>query len=156
MKFSRLFLSSVLLGLVAFTLPLSAQAPSASPASVTFTVPTLSITPVTQTITLTGVPSQLWHVQAIGGFWLRFTTPTCPGSVNDCTLTTPLSGSTTVTVMVDPSGLPAYPYSGSITVAYPGGVLTIPVNLTVGGGSSASTLTLSPSALTFTGNPRLQ
>ncbi len=152
MKTCKSFSSIVLLCLAASALPLAAQVPTPSPASVALNTPTLSTTAVTQTITITGTPGESWQIQAVGGFWLRFTVnPTCPGSVNACGTTN--SGTTSVTIIADPSGLPAYLYTGSLSISYPGGVVTIPVSMNVGGSSSAITLAAAPSALTFTGAP---
>jgi uncharacterized protein (TIGR03437 family) len=137
------------------TLPLCAQAPTANPPSISLSAPINSTTAVTQTLTLTGVPSELWQIQAVGGFWLRFTSATCPGSVVSCTSTNPLSGSTTITVVADPTtiNMISHLYAGQITVSYPGGVLTIPVNFTIGGSSNAGVLTASPTSLTFATSP---
>ncbi len=152
MKFVRLFSSLVLLSAGLTVLPLAAQVPVANPASISLSTPTGSFTAVTQTITVTGAAGESWRVQAIGGFWLRFlVTPTCGAPVNDCTTTT--AGSTTITIVADPTGLPNYLYTGSLTISYPGGVLSIPVNLNVGGGANAALVTATPASLSFSATP---
>ncbi|MBY0507630.1 MAG: hypothetical protein K2X03_27195 [Bryobacteraceae bacterium] len=143
------FFSSLVLAL-----PLLAQMPVASPASVGLTAPANSTTAATQAITVTGIPGQIWRVQAVGGSWLRFLlSPTCPASVVDCTTTSTLAGTTSITVLADPTGLMTFNYAGSITVTYPGGVLTIPVTFAVGGNVSLTPFTATPSSLTFSAAP---
>ena len=152
MKIGKFVSRIALLGFGYGILPLSAQVPIANPASVALSTPAFSTTQVSQALTVTGAPEQTWRVQSIGGFWLRFiVTPTCPGSVNDCT--TLNTGSTSITILADPSGLPAFLYTGSINISYPGGAISIPVSLNVGGGSSTSALTATPTALTFAAAP---
>ena len=152
MKIGNFVSRLALLGLGYGILPLGAQVPVASPASIALSTPAFSTTAVTQALSVTGAPEQSWRVQAIGGFWLRFiVTPTCPGSVNDCT--TFNTGTTSITILADPTGLPAFLYTGSINISYPGGAISIPVSLNVGGSSSASPLTATPTSLTLSAAP---
>ncbi len=151
MKIGNFVSRLALLGLGYGILPLSAQVPVASPASIALSTPAFSTTAVSQALSVTGAPEQNWRVQAIGG-WLRFiVTPTCPGSVNDCT--TLNTGTTSITILADPTGLPAYLYTGSINISYPGGAISIPVSLNVGGGANSSVLTANPTSLTFAAAP---
>jgi hypothetical protein len=155
LKTKSVFSSITLLSLAAFQL--GAQAPVPNPASIALSAPLLSTASVSQTITLTGPPSEQWRVQANGGFWLLFTTRTCPTAVNSCVITNQLSGSETITVILDPSTIQTIPYTynGSITVSYGPNYMnldapriTIPISFTIGGTSNA--LSATPSALSFT------
>lgn len=140
-----------MLSVVACALPLRAQVPTATPSSISLSAPALSTTPVTQSLTVTGAIEN-WRIQAVGGFWLRFiVTPTCPGSVNDCT--TLNTGTTSITIIADPTGLPVFLYNGSLRITYPGGEVTIPVNFNVGGGANANLLAATPASLTFSAAP---
>ncbi len=152
LQYSKLLFCRALLTIGVMTLPLAAQVPTANPATVSLSAPAFSTAAVSQIVTLTGAAGQSWRVQAVGGFWLRFlVTPTCPASVNDCTTTT--TGSTTITILADPTGLPAYLYSGYLSITHPGGVATVPVTFNVGGGAGASVLTAAPSSLSFAAAP---
>jgi uncharacterized protein (TIGR03437 family) len=155
LKTKCVFSSITLLSLAAFQL--GAQAPVPNPASISLSAPLMSTASVSQAITLTGPPSEQWRVQANGGFWLLFTTPTCPTALNSCVVTNPISGSTTVTAILDPSTIQTIPYTynGSITVSYGPNYLsldaphiTIPISFTIGGSSNA--LSATPSTLNFT------
>ena len=151
LKARSVFSRFALLALGLLPLHLAAQAPIVSPTSIALNAPTNSFTAVSQTFTITGTPGETWRVQAVGGFWLRFLlAPTCPGSVVDCTSST--AGSNTVTVVANPTGLIPFNYSGSITISYPGGVLTVPVSFSVGGMAS-SNFTATPTSLSFTATP---
>lgn len=139
-------------GVAGSVLQLAAQVPTPNPTALTLSAPANSTAAASATLLVTGAAGQSWRVQSVGGFWLRFlVTPTCPASVNDCTTTN--AGTTTITVLADPTGLPAFTYSGSITITYPTGTVTVPVNFLVGGASGNAALTATPSTLTFSGAP---
>ncbi len=111
-----------------------------SPQSLTFTYPLGGPTPAVQTLSVSGPNSagnynfNVTAATSTGGNWLS---------------TSPTSGTTpsSVNVSVNPSGLAAGSYSGTLTLTATGtGSLTVPVTLTVT--SAASTLAVSPGSST--------
>uniref|UniRef100_Q01S71 BACON domain-containing protein n=1 Tax=Solibacter usitatus (strain Ellin6076) TaxID=234267 RepID=Q01S71_SOLUE len=104
--------------------------------SLAFTAVTAQSQPISTTITMTTGqnPPVSFSLSVTASTWLSIT---------------PLSGTTptTSTITVDPTGLRAGNYSGSVIVSSSGNVIrTIPVNLTV---ADAPTFTVSPPLLEF-------
>jgi uncharacterized protein (TIGR03437 family) len=115
---------------------------SISPSTLAFTYTQNGTLPAAQSLQITG--SQSFTASAgtsNGGTWLAVT----PGSA---------TGNATLSVSVNPAGLAAGTYNGSITVTPASGVAqTVAVTLTV---SAAASLTATPNPLAFTftaGNP---
>ncbi len=110
--------------------------------SSTLTVPS---TPLTFTYTIGGSTPSAQSVSVTGTSGISFTTST--GAASAWLSATP-SGTvpSSISVSINPAGLAAGPYSGTVTISSPGATpATIPVTLTV----LAPTLTASPSVLSF-------
>jgi uncharacterized protein (TIGR03437 family) len=108
---------------------------SASPSAMNFTYQLNGTAPPAQTVNIAGSSGLAFTATAAGGSWLSVT----PGSG-----TTPGA----VSVSVNPSGLTANTYSGTVTIAASGATTQV-VNVTLVV-SSAPAITASPSALNFT------
>jgi hypothetical protein len=112
---------------------------TATPSSLTFNYAIGGTVPAAQSVSIGASGSALsYTASAPGGTWLAVT---------------PASGATpeSTSVTVDATGLAAGTYTGSVTIAVPGGgntPLVVPVSLTVL--ASLPNLTVSPTTLSFT------
>jgi hypothetical protein len=113
---------------------------SASPTTLSFNYQLGAATPATQPISVKSSGAALaFTAAASGGTWLS---------------ATPASGTTpgTVSVAVNPAGLAAGTYSGTVTIASAGAMgspQTIAVTLVVAAGTGSSTMTVTPGSLQF-------
>jgi len=112
---------------------------TAAPASLSFTYQTGGTTPAAQAVAVTSSGNAVSYTTATSATWLS---------------ATPASGSTpgSVSVSVNPTGLAAGSYSGSVTITSSGASNSpkmVPVTLTVTS-TSLPTLTASPASLSFT------
>src|SRR6266478_3195180 len=112
---------------------------TAAPASLSFTYQTGGTTPAAQAVAVTSSGNAVSYTTATSATWLS---------------ATPASGSTpgSVSVSVNPTGLAAGSYSGSVTLTSSGASNSpkmVPVTLTVTS-TSLPTLTASPASLSFT------
>ena len=151
------------------TLTLTANAGSMTPGTYTGTVNVTAgstTTPISVTLTVTApgsvtaTPSSLTYSYTIGGSTpssqtvqvssTNATSFTAAGSASWITVS-PTSGTTpqNVTVGINPSGLNAGTYNGSVNITAGSTTTTVPVTLTVTG-SSSSPITPTPSSLSFT------
>jgi hypothetical protein len=117
--------------------PAVAASLSASPSSLSFSYTQKATNPPAQTIALSSTGSALSYTVASSATWLT---------------ASPTSGSTpgTISVSVNPSGLAAGTYNGSLSITATGASnspLTVPVTLTV---TAAPSLGLNPTTLNFT------
>lgn len=123
-------------------------APTVTPSPASWTPPAVaagSTTPVSQQITFTTSPALPGGVVSFatsaattpsGGTWLSVT----PANSNS---------SSSITITASPAGLSGGTYSGTVTLSYGGDVTaTIPVTLTISGGTSSTSLT-GPASMTF-------
>ncbi|PWT97600.1 MAG: hypothetical protein C5B51_31030 [Terriglobia bacterium] len=140
----RVIVTSANAGNSPLTIPVTLQVTSgtisASPTPLVFTIAAGSTTSVTQNVTVSGSPGALNFGVAssiVGsGSWLSVT---------------PTSGTTpaTLQVSINPTGLAANTYTGSVTITSAGATgspLTIPVTVNI---VPPQTLTVTPAALTF-------
>ncbi|MGA2116146.1 MAG: IPT/TIG domain-containing protein [Bryobacteraceae bacterium] len=122
---------------------------SASPSALTFSYTTGATAPTGQTVSVTASGSTpvnftVAYSTTSGGSWLILTNTSGNNIASGATETTGFS----FVASVNPTNLPAGPYSGTITLTPSGGTaFTIPVTLTV---TSGSTVSASPTSLSFT------
>lgn len=114
-----------------------------SPTTLSFPDASGSFSPqvLSLTSTPTGVTFQVTATTTSGGNWLTFSAPLS---------STPAF----IFVSVNTAGLAAGFYQGSLTITASGlNPVTVPVNLTVGGGGGTGAFTVTPTALNFTYQP---
>jgi hypothetical protein len=133
--------------LLALAVPLPALALSVAPTSLSFSTAPGGMLPAPQSITFWkgGDRTKSYTVSA--------TSPWVTVTPTSGTLSTEQDQ---VTVSVDPSGLSGGNYTSSVVIAMEGfkgriSRTTIPLSLTVGGTSSTPSISLNPSALSFSG-----